>query len=143
MAFKLHPVLTKDCIQLGRFELCMVLLMNDEHYPWVILVPQVDNIREAFELSEAQQQLLMKESNFVSKAMSEMFHADKMNQAALGNMVPQLHIHHVARFKSDVAWPAPIWGKVTPKAYDEKGLEAMIAKLNQGLSNHPNYRPLD
>ena len=107
MAFKLHPVLAADCIQLGEFELCRVLLMNDANYPWLILVPQVDGVREVFELSEPQQSLLMEESHYVLNAMSEAFNADKMNQAALGNMVPQLHIHHVVRYKNDAAWPAP------------------------------------
>ncbi|GAA4361782.1 HIT domain-containing protein [Kangiella marina] len=140
MDFKLHPVLEKDCVPLGQFELCLVLLMNDEHYPWLILVPRVNAIREAFELSQEQQVLLMSESNFVSKMMSEAFQADKMNQAALGNMVPQLHIHHIARYEKDAAWPAPVWGKVPAKAYSEKSLEVMVTKLNNALSNHPSYR---
>ncbi len=139
MAFKLHPVLAADCIQLGEFELCRVLLMNDANYPWLILVPQVDGVREVFELSEPQQSLLMEESHYVLNAMSEAFNADKMNQAALGNMVPQLHIHHVVRYKNDAAWPAPVWGKVASVAYGKEELERMIAKVNNALSNHQNY----
>lgn len=140
MAFKLHPVLAEDCIQLGQFELCQVLLMNDANYPWLILVPQVEGVREAFELSESQQLQLMEESHYVLKAMNDAFDADKMNQAALGNMVPQLHLHHVVRYKHDAAWPAPIWGKVASVAYAEDDLKEMIAKVNKALSNHQSYR---
>ncbi|AKE52923.1 HIT domain-containing protein [Kangiella geojedonensis] len=140
MAFKLHPVLAADCIQLGQFELCRVLLMNDANYPWLILVPQVDGVREVFELSDSQQLQLMDESHYVLKALNDTFKADKMNQAALGNMVPQLHIHHVVRYKNDAAWPAPVWGKVASVAYGKEDLEEMVAKVNKVLSNHQHYR---
>ncbi|RDX35295.1 HIT domain-containing protein [Kangiella sp. HD9-110m-PIT-SAG06] len=140
MAFNLHPVLAEDCITIGYFELCQVLLMNDENYPWLILVPRVDAIREAFELSEPQQLQLMRESNFVLQVMSEVFDADKMNQAALGNMVPQLHLHHIARYQSDAAWPGPVWGKVAAKPYAKEALDNVIARLNKALSNHINYK---
>ncbi|AOE50748.1 HIT domain-containing protein [Kangiella sediminilitoris] len=142
MSFKLHPVLANDCIVIGEFQLSQVLLMNDEHYPWVILVPMVAEISEVFELSQSQQTILAEESTFVLKAMSETFKADKMNQAALGNMVPQLHIHHVARFHDDAAWPAPIWGKVTPKKYSEQALQQMVADLHKAFSHHSSYQPL-
>lgn len=142
MAFKLDPVLAQDCIVIGNFELSQVLLMNDEHYPWLILVPRIADIREIFELSEPQQRLLAAESSFVLKAMSEEFTADKMNQAALGNMVAQLHIHHVARFKGDAAWPAPVWGKVVASPYSEKALQEMMTRLSKALSHHPSYQPV-
>lgn len=127
---------------LGQFELCQALLMNDQQYPWLILVPMVNDIREAFELSEAQQKQLMQESNFVSKALSEGFDADKMNQAALGNMVPQLHIHHIARFKSDAAWPGPVWGRLPAKPYSEGELSKMLTKVKQLLSKHHSFKAI-
>ena len=139
MDFKLHPVLAEDCILLGQFELCQVLLMNDQQYPWLILVPKVNEIREVFELSEPQQQLLMQESNFVLKALNDGFGADKMNQAALGTVVPQLHIHHIVRYKDDVAWPGPVWGKVAAKPYDGKDLDRMLAKLNDLFGKHRTF----
>ncbi|WP_223670038.1 HIT domain-containing protein [Kangiella shandongensis] len=142
MAFKLDPVLSQDCVVIGNFELSQVLLMNDKHYPWLILVPRVADISEIFELSEPQQRLLAEESSFVLKAMSEEFAADKMNQAALGNMVPQLHVHHVARFKNDAAWPGPVWGKVAAKPYSEHTLKTMMTRLNKVLSHHPSYQAL-
>lgn len=141
LAFKLAPALAQDCMTLGHFELSQVLLMNDAHYPWLILVPKVTDISEIFELSEAQQQLLMQESNFVLETLCKTFKADKMNQAALGNMVSQLHIHHVVRFKDDIAWPGPVWGKVPSQPYDESELEVMVTKLVKMLSGHPTFTP--
>ena len=133
-------MLAQDCIHLGQFELCQILLMNDQQYPWVILVPMVNGIREAFELNDNQQALLMQESSFVLKVLSEEFNADKMNQAALGNMVPQLHIHHIVRFKHDAAWPAPVWGKQSPKPYTEEGMKEMLVKLRKVLNKHPDFK---
>jgi len=134
----LHPQLTSDCIVLGKFSLCAVLLMPDAHYPWLILVPQRDNIREIHELCEADQQQLMRESCLVSQTLDELFHADKINVAALGNMVPQLHIHHIVRYKHDVSWPAPIWGAKPPKAYTPQALKERCYQIQQALNiRHP------
>jgi diadenosine tetraphosphate (Ap4A) HIT family hydrolase len=129
----LHPQLEKDCIVLGKLDLCAVLLMPDANYPWLILVPQRENISEIYQLSESDQQQLMRESSKVSRVLAELFNADKINVAALGNMVPQLHVHHVARFRTDAAWPAPIWGAVAAKEYSAKGLEDIQEKLRYGL----------
>lgn len=129
MHFTLHPTLKKDCIELGQLELCRVLLMNDNQFPWLILVPERENISEIYQLSEDDQQQLMRESSYVAEKLAAFFHADKINIAALGNMVPQLHIHHVIRYKTDKAWPAPIWGKFDALAYSAKGLETMQKKL--------------
>ncbi len=118
--FSLHPQLAKDCAVIGEFPLCTVLLCKDANYPWVILVPRRDNIREAFELNEQDQLQLLKESNWVAARMNAHFDADKMNVAALGNQVPQLHVHHIARFSSDAAWPGPIWGAAERKDYGDQ-----------------------
>jgi diadenosine tetraphosphate (Ap4A) HIT family hydrolase len=99
----------------------------------VILVPQRDNVREVFELSDADQHQLMIESNAVAKAMADHFKAEKMNVAALGNMVPQLHIHHIARFSNDVAWPKPVWGLHPPMAYGEAELAERLSVLKRVL----------
>ena len=131
MSFTLHPTLKKDCIELGRLELCRVLLMNDSQFPWLILVPQRENITEIHQLSSDDQQLLMSESCYVAEKIAALYQADKMNIAALGNMVPQLHIHHVARYKTDKAWPAPIWGKFDALPYTDETLEIRLKQLRK------------
>lgn len=118
--FKLHDRLDQDTIELGDFDLCKVLLSNDTNYPWVILVPKKADIREIHELTEEEQQTLTKEISKVSSFVKEEFAADKVNIGALGNLVPQLHIHIVARYEDDVAWPGPIWGKVDPTPYTDE-----------------------
>lgn len=129
MSFSLHPTLKKDCIKLGRLELCHVLLMNDSQFPWLILVPERKNISEIHQLTDDDQQQLMRESGYIAEQLTILFEADKMNIAALGNMVPQLHIHHVVRYKTDKAWPAPIWGKFDALAYTDKELDSLLARL--------------
>lgn len=115
--FALHPQLEKDTFNLGRFSLCLLLLMNDSNYPWFILVPQRDNIREIHELDDADRIQLLHESTLLSRALTRAFAPDKLNIAALGNQVPQLHLHHIVRYTRDPAWPAPIWGKLPARPY--------------------------
>ncbi len=126
--FVIHPQLQKDCIDLGSFDLCRLLLMNDSRYPWCILVPQRSDITEIFQLSNADQIQLNKESIYLSQKLAEEFSADKMNIAALGNVVPQLHIHHVVRYKNDHAWPAPIWGVGEAVKYGQAELDQVKTK---------------
>jgi diadenosine tetraphosphate (Ap4A) HIT family hydrolase len=132
---ELHPQLAKDCIELGRFSLCRLLLMNDANYPWFILVPMRDGMHEIHELFEADQQQLLRESSLVSCMLVDAFRADKVNIAALGNIVPQLHIHHIARYKDDPAWPAPVWGKHAAKPYPDKDLQELVSKVQLALGN--------
>jgi len=127
--FTLDPRLHQDTIELGEFTLCKVLLMNDARYPWVILVPKITGLTEVFELNYAQQIELMLESSFVAQALKELVSADKMNVANLGNVVSQLHIHHVARFLDDEAWPAPVWGKGKAVPYNKQEIEAVSQQL--------------
>lgn len=117
--FDLHPRLAIELIQLP---LCRVLLMNDAQYPWLILVPQRAGLREIFELSSNDQIQLIHESSMLSRLMHSHFKADKMNIAALGNLVPQLHIHHIARYTHDPAWPAPVFGVHTARPYSHQAL---------------------
>ena len=133
MSFILNATLEKDCIQLGKLELCRVLLMNDSQFPWLILVPEKHNITEIYQLSFSDQQQLMQESSFVAEQLANIYLADKMNIAALGNMVPQLHIHHVVRYKSDKAWPAPIWGQLDAIPYSEDKLLQAVKKIKNAL----------
>ena len=127
--FELHEKLAADTHNLGRFGLCDVLLMNDSTWPWVILVPAVPDIREIYELSKIQRIRLLESSSILSEGMMHTFQGDKMNVAALGNMVPQLHLHHIVRYETDPAWPGPVWGKQAPVPYTEEALEKVRAKL--------------
>jgi len=127
--FNLHPQLDKDCILIGQFKLCQLLLMNDANYPWFILVPARENISEIYQLSDEDQKQLLSESTFLSQKLMQVFSGDKMNIAALGNVVPQLHVHHVVRYKTDPTWPAPVWGKLAAIAYDELQLNEIMEKL--------------
>jgi len=126
---KLHPQLEKDCIVLGEFSLCSLLLLNDANYPWFILVPNREGLTEIHHLREAEQQQLLAESMYFSQCLEQVFHPDKLNIAALGNVVPQLHIHHIARFTGDACWPAPVWGAVKAIPYDSRQLEKIIDQL--------------
>ena len=135
MSFSLHPTLKKDCIELCQLELCRVLLMNDSQFPWLILVPERENMSEIYQLSTADQQQLMRESSYVAEQLAALYHADKMNIAALGNMVPQLHIHHVVRYKADKAWPAPIWGKFDAVVYTGKELAVALDMLKEFINS--------
>lgn len=135
LMFELHPRLTADTLPLGDFPLCRCLLMNDMHYPWLILVPRVDEAREIFELTEAQQQQLIRESSYVSERLARFFDADKINIGALGNMVPQLHIHHIARYANDAAWPGPVWGKHPAQPYTDDNLKMMRERLSAAFAD--------
>lgn len=133
MAFELHPQLAKDCITLGSFPLCRLLLMNDANYPWFILVPQRANLREIHELGESDLFLFTHESVALSRALTAAFKPDKLNVAALGNVVPQLHVHHIVRYSGDPAWPAPVWGKIPAQSYPPALLAERRAKLVEAL----------
>ncbi len=131
--FSLHPRLEADTHHVLDLALSRVLLADDATYPWVILVPMLPEIREIHDLSVARQHLLVDESSRVASSMQRLFEADKMNVAALGNMVPQLHLHHVARFEGDAAWPAPIWGAAPARPYDETSLQRRLDILRGAL----------
>lgn len=131
--FELDYRLESDCVFIGTFSLCRVLLMKDANYPWLILVPQRDQVSEVFELDTDDQEQLIWESSFVSQRLKENFSGDKMNIAALGNVVAQLHIHHVLRREDDPAWPDPVWGAVPAKAYLTHDLQERVAFLKDIL----------
>lgn len=135
MNFQLHPRLEQDCKEIGRFKLSRLLLMNDSQYPWCILVPEREDISEIYQLTTSDQQQLQQESCLLSEKMAELYDADKMNVAAIGNMVPQLHLHHIARYRTDPAWPAPVWGISDPIPYDKKQLKAQIALLREAVED--------
>ena len=136
----IHPQLLKDCLVIGRFPLSHLLLSKDANYPWFILVPDRDDISEIYQLSEGDQQQLTRESSHLSSLLADCFKADKMNIAALGNMVPQLHIHHVVRYRDDAAWPGPMWGAVPAKSYSDAALQQVIERVKGALSEAAGFR---
>jgi diadenosine tetraphosphate (Ap4A) HIT family hydrolase len=135
MSFTLHPQLAKDTIVIGELPLCRLLLMNDAQYPWFILVPRRAEIRELYNLHETDQAQLWRESAELSRAAMEAFAGHKLNVAALGNVVPQLHLHHVVRYPHDPAWPAPIWGRLPVKPYEPEALRARVGALRAAWGN--------
>jgi diadenosine tetraphosphate (Ap4A) HIT family hydrolase len=137
--FELHPQLVKDCFEIAELPLCKLLLCNDSAYPWFILVPRVENVQDIYQLDWQDQQQLLNESSMLSELLMQEFNGDKMNVAALGNVCPQLHIHHIVRFKTDVSWPKPIWGQqaLTPYSQDEFSdiKQRIFNKLTAIISN--------
>ncbi|MFZ2404458.1 MAG: HIT domain-containing protein [Methylobacter sp.] len=133
MNFQLHPRLAQDCIAVGRFELCRLLMMNDSLYPWFILVPERADLREIYQLSKADRAALTEESSYLAENLAALYKADKMNIAAIGNMVPQLHIHHIVRYQTDKAWPAPVWGKFDAVPYTERQIADNVARIKDQL----------
>jgi diadenosine tetraphosphate (Ap4A) HIT family hydrolase len=132
--FRLHERLQADTLQLGSTPLCEIRLMDDRTWPWLLLVPAMPDIREIYQLPEQDQHQLLTESSVLSEAMMDVFGGHKMNVAALGNMVPQLHLHHIVRFEGDPAWPGPVWGKQAPVAYTDEGLAEVRGRLEPVLS---------
>jgi len=133
MAFELHPRLAADTTLVGDLELCRVLLMNDARYPWLILVPRIEQLREAYELDAEKQAQLWREASQTGERLMQEFSGQKLNLAALGNQVPQLHLHVIARFENDAAWPGPVWGVGTAQAYSSQALDATLARLRRAL----------
>ena len=132
--FVLDPRLLQDTLPIGDFPLCTLLLSNDSNYPWFILVPKRPGISEVFQLSEAEQAQLWKETTYLSAVLDRAFKADKMNVAALGNVVNQLHMHVIVRLKSDAAWPAPVWGKHPAKPYSPGEVARIRSQLRSELT---------
>lgn len=131
--FVLHERLAADTISLADWPLCQVLLMNDANFTWLILVPKQGGLRDFHDLDEADHLAAMAEIDRASRALQTVCQADKINVAALGNMVPQLHIHVIARHQSDSAWPGPVWGHTPPKAYDSDALAEITVRLTKAF----------
>jgi diadenosine tetraphosphate (Ap4A) HIT family hydrolase len=132
-AFTLHPQLAGDCHLVGNLTLSTVLLLDDRRYPWVVLVPRVTGISELFELDQPQRHRLLDESCRLGAWMMDHFQGGKLNVAALGNLVPQLHLHHVVRHPDDPAWPGPVWGHSPRVPYTREAGDRVIEALREGL----------
>ena len=131
--FQLHPTLADDTIEVAQWPLCRVLLMNDSRYPWLILVPTRADIKEMHDLNAADQTQMISEIDRASRVLSDLFVPDKINVGALGNIVQQLHIHVVARFKTDDAWPGPVWGAHPPLHNEQAVLKILAERIEQTL----------
>lgn len=129
--WSLHPQLDKDTAAVGDLPLCRLLLIRDANYPWLVLVPRRADLTEIIDLDEGAQTQLMTEIARVSRALREITRCDKLNVAALGNAVPQLHIHIIARHRTDPAWPRPIWGAVPALPYDPQDMQKLIDALRR------------
>jgi diadenosine tetraphosphate (Ap4A) HIT family hydrolase len=134
IGWHLHPQLAEDTHPVAHFALSDLQLMDDANHPWLILVPRVENAVEWVDLDEAQQAELTREISRISRALQAVFKPQKLNVAALGNMVPQLHIHVIARFDDDIAWPRPVWGMATAQPYSPEELVQRIEHLRAALA---------
>ena len=132
-AWSLNPQLEKDTINIGDLPLSRVLVIKDANYPWLLLVPRRVDTVEILDLSEVEQAQLMTEINRVARALQDVTKPDKLNIAALGNVVPQLHVHIIARRSSDAAWPRPVWGVAPALAHDPQEVEAFISALRRKI----------
>jgi diadenosine tetraphosphate (Ap4A) HIT family hydrolase len=132
-AWSLHSRLKEDTIDIGDLPLSRVLVIKDAHYPWLLLVPRRPEIVEIIDLDEVEQAQLMTEISRVARALKDVTKCEKLNIAALGNMVPQLHIHIIARRSSDAAWPRPVWGVMPPHPHDTDEVQRFISALRRKI----------
>lgn len=130
-AWSLHPQLDNDTVPIGDLPLSRLLLSKDANYPWLILVPRRTGAVEIIDLDRRDRDRLMAEIGQVSEALKHITGCDKLNLAALGNQVPQLHVHVIARRKNDAAWPRPVWGAVVAREYDAAELEAFVDAIRR------------
>lgn len=131
--WSLHPQLEGDTMPLGDLPLSRVLVINDATYPWLLLVPRRLRVDEITDLDEVEQAQLMTEITRVARALKSVTGCDKLNIAALGNVVPQLHVHVIARRKNDPAWPKPVWGAAPARSHDPGALERFMTALRQQI----------
>lgn len=136
MSFSLHPQLANDTIEIADLQLCKLLLMNDARYPWLILVPRVENAIEWHDLSQTAQTALFSEVMQLAKTIAALPNVEKTNIGALGNVVSQLHVHIIGRNSKDAAWPKPVWGIGEAVKYEAKKAEELTDKIKTALGFH-------
>ena len=130
----LHPQLADDTHPVAHFALSDLQLMDDANHPWLILVPRVENAVEWVDLDEHQQAELTREVSRACRVLQSLYKPNKLNVAALGNLVPQLHVHVIARYREDIAWPRPVWGMATAQPYSPETLVQRIRRLQDALA---------
>lgn len=138
--FALHSQLIQDTVPVADFPLSQLLMMKDKRFPWFILVPRIDNITELYQLAVDDRQQFIEESCLLAQALNQAYQGDKINIAAIGNKVPQLHVHHVVRYFNDLAWPAPVWGLGSPEPISEQEMQIRVQKLIPHLQELPSCK---
>ncbi len=133
MKFTLHQRLQEDTVNIVRLKLSRVLLMKDSSFPWLVLVPERQGVQEVYELSIEARFVLIEEIATASEILRQLYSPDKINIGALGNLVPQLHIHVIGRFRTDRAWPGPVWGTGPARPYTDEGLAAVSAGIKKAF----------
>lgn len=132
--FSIHPTLESDTCEITDLPLSCVLLMKDKDFPWLILVPKRYGVKEIHELTPDDRALLIEEVSLASTILARLFSPAKINVGALGNIVPQLHVHVIARFENDRAWPGPVWGSGPRIPYSEDDLASTVSRLKDAFS---------
>jgi diadenosine tetraphosphate (Ap4A) HIT family hydrolase len=132
MVNKVNKNFLKSSFHIGDLKLCSVRLIDNEKFPWIILVPKKKDVTDISELNLKNQLLLMKEIVYCSKIMKKVFKTSKLNIEKIGNIVPQLHIHIIARYKNDSSWPLSVW-VIKGKTYSKKNLEKVINKISKAF----------
>ena len=132
--WQLHPQLADDTVPVIELALSEVRMMDDANHPWLVLVPRVAGVTELIDLDAAQRTQLTEEIDTASRALKSLFKPDKLNVAALGNLVPQLHVHVIARYKTDIAWPRPVWGAADARPYAPEELIQRVRALGAALA---------
>ncbi|QNN47235.1 HIT domain-containing protein [Thermomonas brevis] len=133
-AWHLDPRLADDTAPVIDLKLCEVRLMDDANHPWLVLVPRVAGAVEILDLDDAQRAQLTREIDAAARALKALFKPHKLNVAALGNLVPQLHVHVIARYTDDIAWPRPVWGAANARAYAPEDLVERVGALRAALA---------
>jgi len=131
--WQLHAQLAQDTHPVAHLALSELRLMDDTNHPWLIIVPRIAEAVELIDLDATQQATLLAEISLASHALRALFKPHKLNVAALGNVVSQLHVHVIARFPDDIAWPRPVWGTATAQPYSPEALVARIQQLQDAL----------
>ena len=134
MAETLDPRLEADTFTVADWSLCRILLIRDARFPWLVLVPRRADVSEMLDLATDDRKQLTSEIDRAADGLRKAVRCDKLNVAALGNMVAQLHVHVIARRRTDAAWPKPVWGHGNPEAYDDTEVADLIARLNAAFA---------
>ena len=135
--WQLHPQLANDTVPVVELPLCEVRLMDDANHPWLVLVPKLAGAVEIIDLSPAQRTALSTDIDAAARALKTLFKPHKLNVAALGNQVPQLHVHVIARYTDDIAWPRPVWGAANARPYAPEQLIERVSALRAALQSPP------
>ncbi len=133
--FALDERLREDTVEVASLKLSLVLLMKDRSFPWLILVPRMEGVREIHELTKVDRSVLIEEIALTSRIIEEIFKTDKINIGALGNIVSQLHVHIIGRFRKDASWPGAVWGRNLREPYPPEELENTKARLKAAFED--------